>query len=145
MYEVFTTHMWHQHTSQFDCLHHYYLCTLLLGIFLTTLSACCFIIQQESEGVAFIGPDMFAIQAMGDKIESKQLANAARVNTIPGFEEVVQDDEEAVRLANEIGKSYIQFSKGVAPTPFPYPLFQVRSQGIDEYQQDVLNIAFSQI
>lgn len=57
----------------------------------------------ESEGVAFIGPDMFAIQAMGDKIESKQLANAARVNTIPGFEEVVQDDEEAVRLANEIG------------------------------------------
>ncbi|KAJ8030498.1 Propionyl-CoA carboxylase alpha chain, mitochondrial [Holothuria leucospilota] len=59
--------------------------------------------QAESEGVAFIGPDMFAIQAMGDKIESKQLANAARVNTIPGFEEVVQDDEEAVRLANEIG------------------------------------------
>lgn len=63
-----------------------------------------FFILQEQEGVAFIGPDTLAIQAMGDKIESKQLANSAKVNTIPGYEGVVEDDEEAVKLANQIGE-----------------------------------------
>lgn len=38
----------------------------------------------------FIGPDTHAIHAMGDKIESKLIAKAAKVNTIPGFDGVVQ-------------------------------------------------------
>lgn len=38
----------------------------------------------------FIGPDTHAIHAMGDKIESKLIAKAAKVNTIPGFDEVVK-------------------------------------------------------
>nr|XP_056717664.1 propionyl-CoA carboxylase alpha chain, mitochondrial [Euleptes europaea] len=59
--------------------------------------------RLESEGVAFIGPDMHAIQAMGDKIESKLLAKNAKVNTIPGFDGVVKDADEAVRIAREIG------------------------------------------
>ncbi|XP_053163807.1 propionyl-CoA carboxylase alpha chain, mitochondrial isoform X1 [Hemicordylus capensis] len=59
--------------------------------------------RLESEGVAFIGPDMLAIQAMGDKIESKLLAKNAEVNTIPGFDGVVKDADEAVRIAREIG------------------------------------------
>uniref|UniRef100_A0ACB8FIR4 Uncharacterized protein n=1 Tax=Sphaerodactylus townsendi TaxID=933632 RepID=A0ACB8FIR4_9SAUR len=58
---------------------------------------------KESEGVAFIGPDMHAIQAMGDKIESKLIAKNAKVNTIPGFDGVVKDADEAVRIAREIG------------------------------------------
>ncbi|XP_032258574.1 propionyl-CoA carboxylase alpha chain, mitochondrial isoform X3 [Phoca vitulina] len=56
-----------------------------------------------AEGVAFIGPDTHAIQAMGDKIESKLLAKKAKVNTIPGFDGVVKDADEAVRIAREIG------------------------------------------
>lgn len=38
----------------------------------------------------FIGPDTHAIHAMGDKIESKLIAKAAKVNTIPGFDGVVK-------------------------------------------------------
>ncbi|XP_012932726.1 propionyl-CoA carboxylase alpha chain, mitochondrial isoform X6 [Heterocephalus glaber] len=55
------------------------------------------------EDVTFIGPDTHAIQAMGDKIESKLLAKKAKVNTIPGFDGVVKDADEAVRIAREIG------------------------------------------
>ncbi|CAO2591957.1 Propionyl-CoA carboxylase alpha chain, mitochondrial [Lemmus lemmus] len=56
-----------------------------------------------AEDVTFIGPDTHAIQAMGDKIESKLLAKRAKVNTIPGFDGVVKDADEAVRIAREIG------------------------------------------
>ena len=38
-------------------------------------------------GIAFIGPKTRAIEAMGDKITSKKLAEEAGVNTIPGFTE----------------------------------------------------------
>uniref|UniRef100_A0A670Z0B6 Propionyl-CoA carboxylase alpha chain, mitochondrial n=1 Tax=Pseudonaja textilis TaxID=8673 RepID=A0A670Z0B6_PSETE len=59
--------------------------------------------RLASEGVVFIGPDMHAIQAMGDKIESKLLAKNAKVNTIPGYDGVIKDADEAVRIAREIG------------------------------------------
>lgn len=49
-----------------------------------------YFLKQAAEGVTFIGPDTHAIQAMGDKIESKLLAKAAKVNTIPGFDGVVK-------------------------------------------------------
>uniref|UniRef100_A0A8C6KVT3 Propionyl-CoA carboxylase alpha chain, mitochondrial n=1 Tax=Nothobranchius furzeri TaxID=105023 RepID=A0A8C6KVT3_NOTFU len=54
-------------------------------------------------GVTFIGPDTHAIQAMGDKIESKLIAKAAKVNTIPGFDGVVKTAEDAVKIAQQIG------------------------------------------
>ncbi|NXL63305.1 PCCA carboxylase, partial [Chordeiles acutipennis] len=70
-------------------------------------SICCSFVSslslQASEGVTFIGPDTHAIQAMGDKIESKLLAKNAKVNTIPGFDGVVKDADEAVKIAREIG------------------------------------------
>ncbi|XP_058040775.1 propionyl-CoA carboxylase alpha chain, mitochondrial isoform X2 [Ahaetulla prasina] len=59
--------------------------------------------RLASEGVVFIGPDMHAIHAMGDKIESKLLAKNAKVNTIPGYDGVIKDADEAVRIAREIG------------------------------------------
>ncbi|XP_059851758.1 propionyl-CoA carboxylase alpha chain, mitochondrial isoform X2 [Delphinus delphis] len=59
--------------------------------------------MNAAEDVIFIGPDTHAIQAMGDKIESKLLAKNAKVNTIPGFDGVVKDADEAVRIAREIG------------------------------------------
>jgi propionyl-CoA carboxylase alpha chain len=54
-------------------------------------------------GVAFIGPNPYAIAAMGDKIESKKAAAAARVSTVPGFLGVIEGPEQAVGIADEIG------------------------------------------
>uniref|UniRef100_A0A8C4I8P3 Propionyl-CoA carboxylase alpha chain, mitochondrial n=1 Tax=Dicentrarchus labrax TaxID=13489 RepID=A0A8C4I8P3_DICLA len=59
--------------------------------------------RLAAEDVTFIGPDTHAIQAMGDKIESKLIAKAAQVNTIPGFDGVVKTAEEAVKIAQDIG------------------------------------------
>uniref|UniRef100_A0A8D0AC88 Propionyl-CoA carboxylase alpha chain, mitochondrial n=1 Tax=Sander lucioperca TaxID=283035 RepID=A0A8D0AC88_SANLU len=59
--------------------------------------------RLAAEGVAFIGPDTHAIMAMGDKIESKLIAKAANVNTIPGYDGVVKTAEEAVKIAQDIG------------------------------------------
>jgi propionyl-CoA carboxylase alpha chain len=55
------------------------------------------------DGIAFIGPPVNAIAAMGDKIESKKLALAAGVNVVPGFVGEIDDTEHAVRISNEIG------------------------------------------
>ena len=55
------------------------------------------------ENIAFIGPPVNAIAAMGDKIESKKLAMAAGVNVVPGFVGEIDDTEHAVRISAEIG------------------------------------------
>jgi propionyl-CoA carboxylase alpha chain len=54
-------------------------------------------------GVAFIGPPVGAIAAMGDKIESKKLAAKAGVSTVPGFLGIIADEDEAARIAAGIG------------------------------------------
>ena len=54
-------------------------------------------------GVTFIGPGPDAIRAMGDKIESKRLAQAAGVSTIPGHLGLVEGPDQAVAIAREIG------------------------------------------
>ena len=56
-----------------------------------------------AEGIAFIGPPVGAIAAMGDKIESKKLAKEAGVNVVPGFVGEIDDTDHAVRIADEIG------------------------------------------
>jgi propionyl-CoA carboxylase alpha chain len=57
----------------------------------------------EQEGIAFIGPRYFSIEAMGDKIASKKLANEARVSTIPGYNDAIDSPEQAVEIAKGIG------------------------------------------
>ncbi len=57
----------------------------------------------EAEGVAFIGPPVGAIEAMGDKITSKKIAAEAGVSTVPGYMGLIADAEEAVKISNEIG------------------------------------------
>ncbi|RST82467.1 acetyl/propionyl/methylcrotonyl-CoA carboxylase subunit alpha [Aquibium carbonis] len=57
----------------------------------------------EAEGIVFIGPKPKAIEAMGDKIESKKFANAAKVSTVPGYLGVIDDADHAVAIASEIG------------------------------------------
>jgi propionyl-CoA carboxylase alpha chain len=54
-------------------------------------------------GIVFIGPNPKAIAAMGDKIESKRAAAAAKVATVPGYLGVIEDDEQAAKIADEIG------------------------------------------
>jgi len=57
----------------------------------------------EAAGIVFIGPNPKAIAAMGDKIESKKAAAAAKVSTVPGHLGIIADEKEAVKIANEIG------------------------------------------
>ena len=57
----------------------------------------------EAEGVAFVGPPKGAIEAMGDKITSKKIAQDAKVSTVPGYMGLIEDAEEAVKISNEIG------------------------------------------
>src|SRR5690606_36193976 len=57
----------------------------------------------EKEGVAFIGPPAPAIEAMGDKITSKKLAQEAGVSTVPGYMGLIADADEAVKISKEIG------------------------------------------
>ncbi|MRX50068.1 DUF2118 domain-containing protein [Paracoccus sp. S-4012] len=57
----------------------------------------------EKEGVAFIGPPASAIEAMGDKITSKKIAQEAGVSTVPGYMGLIADADEAVKISNEIG------------------------------------------
>ncbi len=54
-------------------------------------------------GIVFIGPNPKAIAAMGDKIESKKAAAAAKVSTVPGYMGIIEDEKEAATIADEIG------------------------------------------
>ena len=54
-------------------------------------------------GIVFIGPNPKAIAAMGDKIESKKAAARANVSTVPGHLGVIEDDTQAIAIAEQIG------------------------------------------
>ncbi len=54
-------------------------------------------------GVAFIGPPIGAIQAMGDKITSKKLAEKSGVSTVPGHMGLIEDADEAVEVSRQVG------------------------------------------
>lgn len=56
-----------------------------------------------AEGVAFIGPPKGAIEAMGDKITSKKIAQEANVSTVPGYMGLIEDAGEAVKISRQIG------------------------------------------
>ncbi|WRH64273.1 MAG: acetyl/propionyl/methylcrotonyl-CoA carboxylase subunit alpha [Fuscovulum sp.] len=57
----------------------------------------------EKEGVVFIGPPSPAIEAMGDKITSKKLAQEAGVSTVPGYMGLIADADEAVKISGQVG------------------------------------------
>ncbi len=59
--------------------------------------------RLEAAGIVFIGPNPKAIAAMGDKIESKKAAAAAKISTVPGHLGIIEDEKEAVKIANAIG------------------------------------------
>lgn len=53
-------------------------------------------------GAVFIGPDPNAIAAMGDKIQSKKIAQEAGLHVIPGYLGEVKDAKHAIEIANDI-------------------------------------------
>jgi propionyl-CoA carboxylase alpha chain len=57
----------------------------------------------KEAGIVFIGPNPHAIDAMGDKIESKKAASAAGVSTVPGYMGIIDSEDEAVKIARDIG------------------------------------------
>jgi len=59
--------------------------------------------RLRDEGIAFIGPNPEAIDAMGDKITSKKFAAEAGVSTVPGHMGLIETPEEAVEIARGIG------------------------------------------
>ncbi|MDQ6438054.1 acetyl/propionyl/methylcrotonyl-CoA carboxylase subunit alpha [Mesorhizobium sp. LHD-90] len=69
--------------------------------FLSERASFCTTLEQQ--GIVFIGPKPKAIEAMGDKIESKKFANAAKVSTVPGYLGLIEDGDHAEKIAGEIG------------------------------------------
>ncbi|MCX7991956.1 MAG: acetyl-CoA carboxylase biotin carboxylase subunit [Proteobacteria bacterium] len=57
----------------------------------------------EEKGITFIGPSSEAIALMGNKVEARNLARKIGLPLLPGTDEPVKDEEEAVRFANSIG------------------------------------------
>jgi len=62
-----------------------------------------FATRVREAGIAFIGPSVEAIAAMGSKIESRKAMEAAGVPVVPGITRPLTDEEEGVHVANEIG------------------------------------------
>ena len=62
-----------------------------------------FVQKLSKTKIKFIGPNIKAIKIMGDKIQSKNLAIKVKVNTIPGFNEVIKDTSHAINIAKDIG------------------------------------------
>ncbi len=57
----------------------------------------------EAAGIVFIGPPAAAIEAMGDKLQSKRIAEKTGVATVPGHLGAIADPDDAMRIAAEIG------------------------------------------
>jgi acetyl-CoA carboxylase biotin carboxylase subunit len=53
--------------------------------------------------IKFIGPEPKVIQLMGDKAQARAAMRAAGMPIIPGFDGVIKDEMEALRIADEIG------------------------------------------
>jgi acetyl-CoA carboxylase biotin carboxylase subunit len=53
--------------------------------------------------IEFIGPSVEAMRLVGDKVEAKRLAKKAKIYTIPGSSEALGSEDEALKIAREIG------------------------------------------
>lgn len=57
----------------------------------------------EAHNITFIGPSAEHIRVMGDKIEAKKTAKRLGIPVVPGSEGEVRENDEAMRVASEIG------------------------------------------
>jgi acetyl-CoA carboxylase biotin carboxylase subunit len=54
-------------------------------------------------GLTFIGPSPESMRLLGDKVRAIELANKAKVSTVPGSDGAVEGEDHAVKIANKIG------------------------------------------
>ncbi len=54
-------------------------------------------------GIAFIGPPVEAMRLLGDKVQARKLAREARVHVVPGSDDAIEKESEALNLANKMG------------------------------------------
>ena len=54
-------------------------------------------------GIAFVGPPVEAMQLLGDKVEARKLARKVKVKVVPGSDGTIEEESEALKLANKIG------------------------------------------
>src|SRR5215212_7002695 len=59
--------------------------------------------RLAAEGIVFIGPNPHAIEAMGDKIESKKFATKAKISVVPGHVGEIDDTDHAIKISKDIG------------------------------------------
>ena len=57
----------------------------------------------EKNDFNFIGPTPEIIEAMGDKVKAKGTMKVVGVPVIPGWDNILSDSDEALKLANDIG------------------------------------------
>ena len=57
----------------------------------------------EKEGIGFVGPSAFSMEAMGDKLKAKLMAGEANVPMVPGCKELINSVEQAKAEAKKIG------------------------------------------
>jgi acetyl-CoA carboxylase biotin carboxylase subunit len=57
----------------------------------------------RSCNIEFIGPSVEAMRRVGDKVEARRLAKKAKIYTIPGSSAALESEDEAIRVAHEIG------------------------------------------
>ena len=57
----------------------------------------------EDEGIEFIGPTAKMMNSLGDKIQSKLVANSVGVPTVPGKDAAIESEEEAIEFAKAAG------------------------------------------
>lgn len=62
-----------------------------------------FVKKCKEAGIVFIGPDEEMMNSLGDKIQSKKVANKANVATIPGVDRPITSEKEAVKFAKQCG------------------------------------------
>jgi acetyl-CoA carboxylase biotin carboxylase subunit len=54
-------------------------------------------------GITFIGPPVEAMQLLGDKVQARKLARKAKVHVVPGSEDAVENEAQALKIAGKMG------------------------------------------
>jgi acetyl-CoA carboxylase biotin carboxylase subunit len=54
-------------------------------------------------GITFIGPPVEAMRLLGDKVRARALAAEANVPVVPGSDSALENDSDALKLANKMG------------------------------------------
>ena len=57
----------------------------------------------KDSGIKFIGPSVEAMQMLGDKVEARKLARRAKAPVVPGSDGIIDDENEALKMAAKIG------------------------------------------